>query len=244
MAPAARLGSKPGKIGHVVSTLGCDIASGVFPAGAVLPAEPDLERHYGVSRGVVREAVKVLAGKGLVSVGPRLGTRVRPKQAWSLLDHDVLSWLGRDGFDHDLMLALDETRRIIEPAAAALAAERAGPEDIRAIRQAYEEMAAHHGDIARATAADKAFHLAILDATGNPVLASFRTAIDAILSAVFEATVPMLLPNLPNHEAVATAIERRDAVAAREAMERVLDRTRCLIEGGATTSTPALEMMS
>lgn len=238
MAPTARPGSKPGKIGRMLATLGGDIARGEFPVGAVLPAERDLEHQYGVSRGVVREVVKILAGKGLVSVGPRLGTRVRPQRDWSFLDHDVLGWLGQGGLDRSLLLSLDETRRIIEPAAAALAAERATSDDKDRIRRAYKDMAAHHSDIVRATEADKAFHLAILDATHNPVLGSFRTAIDAILTTVFEATVPMLLPNLPNHEAVAAAIESRDPEAAREAMKRVLDRTHRLIAEGSTSADP------
>ena len=216
-----------------------------FPVGASLPAEHDLERQYGASRGVVREAVKILAGKGLVSVGPRIGTRVRPTRDWNLLDHDVLAWLGEGGLDRDLMLALGETRVIIEPAAAALAAERATAAERRAIRAAYAEMAAHQDDIPRATAADKAFHLAVLDATHNPVLGSFRTAIDAILSAVFEPAVPMLGPNLPNHEAVLVAIERNDPVAARHAMEQVIGYTQHLLSGedgrGEARSRPPLE---
>lgn len=237
MTPRARRASKPGKIGRVVAGLGGEIARGAFPAGAALPAEPDLGLRYGASRGVVREAVKILAGKGLVSVGPRIGTRVRPRRDWSFLDHDVLAWIGRGGHDRDLMLALDETRRIIEPAAAALAAERADPEERRRIRRAYEAMAADEDDVARATEADKAFHLAILDATHNPVLGSFRPAIDVILDVVFEATVPMLGPNLPNHAAVAAAIEARDPAVARGAMDRLLDRTRRLIAGGAASAT-------
>lgn len=233
MAPTARPGSKPGKLSRVVTMLGCEIASGAIPTGAALPAEPDLERRCGASRGVVREAIKILTGKGLVSVGPRIGTRVRPRRDWSFLDHEVLNWLGRGGLDRELLLALDETRGIIEPAAAALAAGRATEEDAGRIRAAYERMAAAPCDLEAATEADKAFHLAILDAAHNPVLGSFRPAIDAILTAVFEATVPMLVPNLPNHEAVASAIERRDAAGARASMESLLDRTHRLIAGGA-----------
>lgn len=239
MPDVARSAAKPGKISVVVARLGGEIARGEVPVGATLPAEPELERRYGVSRSVIREAVKLLAGKGLVSVGPRIGTRVRPKRDWSYLDHDVLAWLGSEGLDREIMLALDETRLIIEPAAAALAAERATAHEKILIRAAYDEMAARHTEIDLATAADKAFHLAILDATHNPVLSSFRGAIDAILTAVFHATVPMLAPNLPNHEAVARAIEAGDAPAARRAMERLLDRTHRLILGLDADPRPA-----
>lgn len=221
---------KPGKIGNVVANLGRSIARGDLPAGASLPRERDLELRYRASRSVIRETVKILATKGLVSVGPRLGTRVQPRRDWSLLDGDVLGWIGSGGIDRELLLALDETRRVVEPGAAEIAAVRADEDDRRTIRQAYVAMEATCGDPAAATEADKAFHLAILDATHNPVLRSFRTAVAAILDAVFAPTIPMLTPNLPNHEAVASAIEAGDPAAARAAMERLLERTRALIE--------------
>ena len=226
----ARSLSKPGKIDGVVATLGGAIARGGFAPGASLPRESELERQFGASRGVVREAVKILATKGLVSVRPRLGTRVRPRRDWSLLDHDVLGWIGSGGIDRELLLALDETRRVVEPGAAEIAARRADDEDRRRIRAAYRAMEAACHEPGPATAADKSFHLAILDATHNPVLRGFRTAVEAILDAVFGATIPMLAPNLPNHEAVASAIEAGDPAAARAAMERLLGRTRDLIE--------------
>jgi GntR family galactonate operon transcriptional repressor len=149
---------------------------------------------------------------------------------WSLLDRDVLGWIGSGGIDRELLLSLDEARRVVEPGAAEIAAGRATTEDCRNIRQAYAKMEVACRDPGAATQADKAFHLAILDATHNPVLRSFRTAVDAMLDAVFAATIPMLEPNLPNHEAVATAIEAGDPAAARAAMDRLLDRTRALID--------------
>jgi GntR family galactonate operon transcriptional repressor len=232
---------KPGKIGMVVSTLGGGIARGEFPPGAALPPEHDLELRYGASRGVVREAVKILATKGLVTVRPRHGTHVLPRRDWSLLDRDVLNWIGAGGLDRDLLLALDETRRIVEPGAAFLAAERATPADKHHIRAAYDAMAANCRDVARATEADKRFHLAILDATHNPVLRGFRSAIDAILTAVFDVTVPMLEPNLPNHEAVCEAVARGDPEGARAAMERLLGRTRRLLADHPAVAPAAAE---
>jgi GntR family transcriptional regulator, galactonate operon transcriptional repressor len=222
----ARAGRKPGKIASVVATLGGGIARGEFPPGAPLPPEHHLETRYGASRGVVREAVKILATKGLVTVRPRHGTHVQPRRDWSLLDRDVLHWIRAGGIDRELLVALDETRRIIEPGAAGLAAVRARPEDKARIRQAYHRMEATVGDLAGAIEADKAFHLAILDATHNPVLGSFRTGIDAILSAVFDIAAPLLEGNLPNHLAVLEAIEAGDENRSREWMNRLLDRTR------------------
>lgn len=169
----------------------------------------------------------MLAAKGLVSVGPRHGSKVREARDWTLLDPDVLGWLRSvDGFDHDLLFALQETRAIIEPAAAALAAERATPDDRGRIAAALAAMEAGLDDSVAAIAADKAFHLAILEATHNPVLCNFRPAIDAILSVVFDLSVGAFTGNLPNHAAVAAAIDERRPDRARRAMELVLGYTR------------------
>lgn len=220
---------KPGRIHAVLTTLGSEIAQDLIPVGATLPPEHDLEARFGVGRGVIREAIKTLAAKGLVSVRPRHGTQILPRRDWSLLDRDVLSWLvGKDEPDRELLLAIQEVRSIIEPAAAALAAERATKKDRQCINAALVAMETSH-DPASAIAADKAFHLAILDATHNPVLQGFRGAIDTILSAVFLVAVGSagwFEDNLPNHAAAARAIDRGDADEARAAMEHVLGYTK------------------
>jgi len=228
-AKSAEKRSKPGRIQAVLGALGRDIAREVIPAGAVLPPEHELASLFGVGRGVVREAIKTLSGKGLVSVGPRHGTRVLPRRDWSLLDRDVLNWLvGEDKPDRKLLLAVQEVRLIIEPAAAALAAARATGKERQRIHAALAAMEASH-DQASQTAADKAFHLAILAATRNPVLQGFRGAIDTILSAVFVVAVDSVEgwfeDNIANHAAVARAIEEGDAEKARHAMEQVLGLT-------------------
>ena len=228
-AKSAEKQPKPGRIHAVLTTLGREIAQGIIPPGAVLPPEHELEIRLGVGRGVVREAIKTLSGKGLVSVRPRHGTRVLPRRDWSLLDRDVLNWLvGQDKPDRELLLDVQEVRSIIEPAAAALAATRATKKDRQRINAALEAMQTSDNQ-ASATAADKAFHLAILDATHNPVLQGFRGAIDTILSAVFVVAVDRVDGwfdgNLPNHAITARAIEEGDAQKARHAMEQVLGFT-------------------
>lgn len=100
-------GSKPGRINSVLTTLGCEIAQDIIPIGATLPPEPELEARFGVGRGVIREAIKTLAAKGMVSVRPRYGTHVLPRRDWSLLDRDVLGWLVGGGEpDRDLLMAI------------------------------------------------------------------------------------------------------------------------------------------
>lgn len=221
--------AKPGRIHAVLSTLGSEIARDIIPMGAALPPEPELEARFGVGRGVIREAIKTLAAKGLVSVGPRHGTRVLPRHDWSLLDRDVLSWLvGKGDPDRELLLEIQEVRSIIEPAAAALAAERATKADRERINAALVAMETSH-DQTSAIASDKAFHLAILDATHNRVFQGFRGAIDTILSTVFLVAVGStgwFDDNLPNHAAVARAIDEGNSRKARTAMEQLLGFTR------------------
>ena len=233
---------KPGRIHAVLTTLGREIAQELIPAGTALPPEPDLERRFGVGRGVIREAVKTLAAKGMVSVRPRHGTHVLPRSEWSLLDRDVLSWLVGEGEpDRDLLLAIQEVRSIIEPAAAALAAERATKNDRWRINAALAEMETAQ-DQASTLAADKAFHLAILDATHNPVLQGFRGTIDTILSTVFVVAIGSagwFRDNLPNHAAAARAIDSGDAEKARIAMERVLGYTKFKLSNRRTATAVA-----
>ena len=233
---------KPGRIRSVLATLGREIAQDLIPVGTTLPPEPDLEARFGVGRGVVREAIKTLAGKGMVSVRPRHGTHVLPRSEWSLLDRDVLSWLvGQKEPDRDLLLAIQEVRSIIEPAAAALAAERATRNDRWRINTALAAMETAQ-DEASAITADKAFHLAILDATHNAVLQGFRGAIDTILNTVFDVAVGSVgwfKDNLPNHAVAARAIESGDAEKARIAMERVLDYTKLKLSDRRTTIAAA-----
>ena len=213
----------------MLTTLGREIAQEVIPVGATLPPEPSLETRFGVGRGVIREAIKILAGKGLVSVRPRHGTQVLPRKDWSLLDRDVLGWLvGTDEPDPDLLLAIQEVRMIIEPAAAAMAAARGTKEDHSRIEAALVAMETSH-DQASAVVADKAFHLAILDATHNPVLQGFRGTIDTMLSAVFLVAIGSsgwFADNLPNHAVAARAIGTGNAKKAKAAMEKVLGYTR------------------
>ncbi|TWB58296.1 FCD domain-containing protein [Rhizobium sp. ERR 922] len=122
-------------------------------------------------------------------------------------------------------MAFAEARKIIEPGAAALAALRATDLERQAILDIYRRMERDQKDPIAAVAADKAFHMSILAATHNPVLQSLRQAIESILDAVFPHTVGAFAANLENHAAVAEAIAAGDSIAARHAMEAVLDQT-------------------
>src|SRR5690606_2011829 len=82
-------------------SLGRAIVGGAFEDG--FPTEAELARAHGLSRSVTREAVKMLAAKGLLSARPKIGTVVQPSERWNLLDPDVLRWLLERQFSLDLL---------------------------------------------------------------------------------------------------------------------------------------------
>jgi DNA-binding FadR family transcriptional regulator len=120
---------------NVLDALGQEIVSGTTPVGAVVRID-QLDERFGVSRSVVREAVRVLSSMGLVETRRRLGVRVRPRTQWNVFDPRVIRWR-LDGPDReDQLLSLGELRRGFEPVAAELAADRATPDQCGAMAAA------------------------------------------------------------------------------------------------------------
>ena len=109
---------------RIVQELGMQIVSGRFLPDDKLPAEALLCEEYAVSRPVLREATRVLVAKGLVYSKPRVGTVVKARREWHMLDPDVLHWLMQSSPQNEFFNVLTSVRSIIEPAAAALAAAR------------------------------------------------------------------------------------------------------------------------
>ena len=225
-APATGHTARRSLHGRVVQDLGARIAGGGYAPGAVLPSEAVLGASLGVSRTVLREAVKVLASKGLVEARPKIGTRVRPRAEWNMLDPDVLAWqcAGSDlpGVAEDLM----EIRRVVEPHAAALAAGRATEAEVLRIAAAYADME-RAPDIESSVEPDVRFHLAIMEATHNAFLRPLGALIRAALSASFRLS--KMPPgaherSMPRHRAVLDAIRDHDPEAARASMRDLLDR--------------------
>src|SRR6478736_587945 len=106
--------------GEVVHTIGLAILRGELQPGDPLPTEEELNADRGYSRTVLREAVRVLAAKGLVHAQPKTGTRVRPRSEWNIADPDVLAWRVEAGADSELYQQVTEVRIGIEPQAARL----------------------------------------------------------------------------------------------------------------------------
>lgn len=209
---------------RAVDEIGSRIVEGEFGVGDVL-IEAELGERFGISRSVIREAVKVLAAKGLVESRTRVGTTVRPRKCWNMLDPDLLWWWSRSGDTEDLMRMVLDVRLIIEPGAAALAAERASDEAVGRLADAYRAMLSHGGDPEKAVRADGDFHIAILELTDNELLRSLASLIEAMLISSFKviSTMPNALTRaIPLHKAVFDAIAAHDPAGARQAMDLLL----------------------
>ncbi|WP_435539634.1 FadR/GntR family transcriptional regulator [Azospirillum sp. ST 5-10] len=210
---------------HVAREIGTSVIRGDWKPGDTLPDEPSLCEQLGVSRTVVREAVKILAAKGLIEVRPRRGTTVLPRKRWQRLDSDLLAWQQTITPTREVLQQLLEVRRIIEPEVAALAAERADLRACKSIRAAYQAMQEVVDSADGYVVADAAFHAAVLRAAEN----EFLDALEAVIFAGLQASIRVTNPRPENnrsslklHEAVADAIEARDPDRARKAMQELL----------------------
>ena len=215
--------------GHIVGTLAREVLGGALAPGEALPNEELLAARFDVSRSSVREAVKTLSAKGLIESRQRVGARIRPRADWHMLDPDLLAWHPDILHDRPLMAGLLETRRIVEPAAAALAAVRASAAEIDGLAAALDAMAeAAPRDLDACCEADLAFHGGIVAASRNLVLDALVASIAAALRASLRATngVSDTVRSLASHRAVLDALRRRDGAGARAAMDALLDDTR------------------
>lgn len=214
----------------LLDTLGKAIVTGRYE-DRPFPTEAEIAKAYGVSRSVTREAVKMLTAKGIVSARPRQGTVVRPAVHWNLFDADVLRWLLDRKFSIDLLRHFNQLRIGIEPEAAALAAQLHSDEQMRSIKAGLDRMAA--AEIAQddPLEADIAFHVAILRAAQNPFYAQFEPVVATALrtSIRFTNRIKGRNANIPDHAAVARAIEERDVDGARRAMRRIIGDVLTLI---------------
>jgi len=220
-----RAPSKERLHGSIARRLGVAIVSGRIKPGEILDNEIESSEQLAVSRTAYREAVRILAAKGLVVSRPKLGTRVCERSNWHLLDPDVLSWLFESQPSQEFLVGLFELRSIIEPAAAALAADRRTPEDLTNMRDALLAMERHGLDTPEGQTADRRFHDAILGATCNPVLYALSSSIGAAVrwTTIFKQRKRSLPRDpVPDHWRVFDAIASGGADAARTAMQELV----------------------
>ncbi|MFE7235095.1 FadR/GntR family transcriptional regulator [Streptomyces sp. NPDC002405] len=212
--------------GQLVQQLGQMIVSGDLGADRPLVPE-EIGQRFEVSRTVVRESLRVLEAKGLVSARPNVGTRVRPVSDWNLLDPDIIEWRAFGPQRDDQRRELSELRWTIEPLAARLAAGRAR-EDVQQRLSDMVEIMGHalgQGDALTFSRADAEFHSLLIQIAGNRMLEHLSGIVSAALQVSGSPVTGCDRPNeasLAQHARIADAVAGGDGTAAESAMRQLL----------------------
>lgn len=213
----------------LVNQIGTLIIKGELRADENLPPEEELSQQFGVSRTVIREAMRVLAAKGLVESRPKTGTRVLPRKSWSLLDPAILRWQQDAGPTRQFLEEFEEVRVVLEPEAARLAASRGSEQQVQDVVAACASMAeaVESDDGPAFIEADVAFHSSIFAASANQLLRQMGNAVTTLLEirhAGHDRIPGDRAATLPEHERVVDAIRDRDPVRAHDAMVALIER--------------------
>ena len=218
--------------GTLLTALGTAIVSGKYSPGQVLTLE-GVSAEYGLSRSVAREAIRVLESMGMVASRRRVGITIQPSENWNVFDPGLIRWRLQSGDRTAQLVSLSELRRGFEPAAAALAARRADPHQCRIMAAAVSDMVMHgrSGDLDAYLIADKIFHHALLEASGNEMFRALNGVVAEVLTG---RTHHGMMPETPNpkaielHDEVARAIRLGDEAAAERAMRAIIDEAATL----------------
>ncbi|QJR81268.1 FadR family transcriptional regulator [Alteromonas pelagimontana] len=219
---------------RVTNELGKAIIAGAYSGNMGLPTEAQLCEEYGISRTAVREAVKMLAAKGLISSRPRQGIRVESPDNWNLYDTSVLKWMLESSPSLHVLKEFLQVRQAIEPQAAALAARKGDQNAIAEIAKALEAMQAaaiqSEGNLLEA---DLAFHTAVLQASGNRFFFQLRDFIRTALNVSIQHTTPAKGSKktiAEEHNRVYIAILNGEAEQAKNMMSYLIDEAMTFIE--------------
>jgi len=199
---------------RVAAALAARILHGDWPENQKFPADTDLCREFAVSRTVIREALRLLRGKGLIEAAPRRGTHVAARQNWALWDKDVLHWLASSTISnnkYDLSADALDMRLALEPTLAALAAARADDSANSALQESLRGLQQTNDH-----EAEMAYLTAFYSAAGNDF------AIAALPLAQFALKHRAAAPPLEAYRRLTAAIAQKDGVAARQAALQAL----------------------
>ncbi len=218
----------PSMAKHVCREMGIRIVAGYWKENSLIESESELAERFMVSRSVLREAVKLLVGKGLLAVVRGNGTRVRQRSSWALLDDDVLAWHLSVEPKPEFLWKLMDIRCMMEPKAASWAARFGTDEQHQAIAEAQSLMEEHTISVENFVVADAKFHRAILQAANNEILRSMEGVIFSALLTSIKLTNTETRQNkssIPLHREVLEAILVRDTETAERKMLLHLEDT-------------------
>jgi len=226
---------------QLMHDIGRQIIHGRLKPGDVLPKVENLSFMKGVSRTVVREALKGLVARRLVESSTKVGTVVLPRSEWQWFDRDVLTWASEDKNNKEFLLKLTEIRLAIEPAAVELAAVNATEAEIERIKAAYRAYEAAIDDDEEWAKADYELHNSILVASHNELMISAVNTLRAPLVASRLVTIPHLKERAARsrdknvyeevllHKEVCDAVCARDKERARQKMHELIQRVAKLL---------------
>lgn len=222
-------GMAPSLSTQVARELGRRIVAGTYESGSLIDDETALTKRYQVSKVVIRDAVKILVGKGLLDVRRGIGTKVRSRNHWVIWDDDVLAWHLSAPPNKDFLRQLMDIRLAFEPKAARWAAERATEEDIVEIDKACFRMENENGSVEDYIVADALFHRTVLLAARNEFLKAMEGVIYSALLVSIRITNRDPRNNadsIPFHRAVYNAIASRDGDLAESLTQELLSDAR------------------
>ena len=213
---------------RIVTELIQRVLKGQYATGELLPPEQPLAEEFGVSRIVIREAIKILVEKGLVEVRQGRGTRALPETQWNPLDPQVLALRGEGEGTHQLWMELLEARGVFEVQSAGMAALRISDAELMRLSAHLRTMDNLIHDPAAFRDADAEFHLAIVRSAQNRVLAKLIEPVRYLLQKVFSHTG--VLPGAAHHAQsdhwqIYRALEQHDPLQTQNAMQHHLERT-------------------
>ncbi len=211
---------------QLAGRLGQEIVAGLYPDGSLLPNAQDMCARFSVSRTALREAYSILSAKALIVARPKIGTRVRPKAEWNLLDPEVLAWHLAATPSENLVDELFALRQMVEPPAAALAASAPSRDTVQRIAEAYDRMERFKNGEGDLIGADLDFHMAILEASGNRFLAALggliHTALECSFRLSWRGAAGIQDNRLDQHREVFEAIGEGAPECAKERMAELL----------------------
>lgn len=222
--------SKPQRFGDVVAeeVVRC-LARGDYAPGDRLPTEPRLQESFGVSRTVLREALKFVEGRGMITIRQGRGAVVQPVTSWDLLDPLVLSAMLEHHPTPEAFEQLMTVRAMLEPDLARAAAARMGVDELDELQRLLNQMA-HELDQPEAFLLhDVEFHDVINRSAGNLIALSIMNTIELPLRSSRRLTnsIPRALDQAQDaHQLIYDQLVARDPEGAAEAMRRHLSWSR------------------
>ncbi|RYE10974.1 MAG: FadR family transcriptional regulator [Hyphomicrobiales bacterium] len=219
----------------VINEIGHGIVTGKFPVGSILASDAVMMENYGVSRTVLREALKTLEAKGMIEARPKVGTRVSPTSRWNFFDPQVLSWHFDAKPDRRFYESLFDVRRALEVRAVKLASERRTAENVRLMKYWLHQMDMSAGNLEAHGLAALEIHRTIAESSGNSLLRSLTGIVEltsalALKSLIGGPTADYQGAALEAHSALVAAIEEGAGAPAQTALEQIiaLDEERAL----------------